>query len=170
MAIVRGKLADFNSAYAKRHGHAPKPLELQRIESQVEPVIRSCGRVPENVLAALDLESDATYEFVAEIRSGDTVVVKAGQGVFQLTFTRIDEFGMLVAMGFSDGRHDYEHHIADGEEGRVKVWGGMLPNFRCFEVTAEMIPMHQDGTGILACVMITALTDISEGPFYLEPA
>jgi hypothetical protein len=170
MATVRGKLVDFNSAYAKRHGHAPKPPGLRGIESRVEPIIRSCGGVPENILAALDLETDSRYEFVAEIRSGDTVVAKAGRGFFQITFIGIDSFGMLVAKGFSGGLHDYEHHIAEGEEDRVKVWGGMLPDFRCFEVTAERLPLHQDGNGILARVRITALADDSEGPFYLEPA
>ncbi|MFH0884993.1 MAG: hypothetical protein V1861_04745 [Candidatus Micrarchaeota archaeon] len=166
MACDGRKLVDFNSAYAKRHGHTPRPLQRQALETQIETIIKSGGRTSGKVLAELDLESEPGYDIVKNIRRGDTIIARAGRGVFQLTFTHIDDFGMLVAMAFSNGRYEFEHHIAEG--GEEKVWGGMLMDFRGFQVVAERLPLHQDGNGVLACVRITAVTDASLGPFSFE--
>jgi len=168
MAGQKDKLVDFNSAYAKRHGHPPEPLARQRLETQVESIIHSCSGKPENVVAELDLEARASHDIVKNVRCGDTLVAKAGRGVFQLTFTHIDDYGALVAMAFANGRYEFEHHIAEGAKEKVKVWSGMLMDFRGFQVTAERLPLHQDGNGVLACIRITAMTDASLGPFSFE--
>jgi hypothetical protein len=161
-------LADFNAAYAKRHGHAPEPLKRWRRETQAEAIIKSSVGKPEKVVAELDLEERAGHDIVKNVRRGDTLVARAGRGVFHITFTHIDDFGMLVAMAFSNGRYEFEHHIAEGAEGRVKVWGGMLMDFRGFALNAERLPLHTEGDGVLACIRITAETDASLGPFSFE--
>ncbi|MCI0503808.1 hypothetical protein L0Y65_03790 [Candidatus Micrarchaeota archaeon] len=164
MAKPRNTLGDFTSAYTKRHGRPPEPLRKFRKETQPEAIIRSCGGKPEKVVAELDLEFEPANEIVVNVQSGDTILARAVQGFFQMTFTGIDGIGSLVAMTFANGTK-FEHHIAEGENGKVKVWGGLLPDCRGFVVHAERLQLEQDGKGLLACVRITTVTDASHGPF-----
>jgi hypothetical protein len=168
MANQARKLGDFNSAYAKAHGHPPKSPRRQEHEVQAETIVKSIGGKPTNIVARMDLEKCARYEFLLEIESGDTMVAKAGGGILQLTFTHLDGSGRLVAMAYSNGGYQYEHTIFPRE--KVRVWSGMLMDYSGFVISAERLALRDNRSNLIACVRLNAVTGISLGSFSIDPA
>ncbi len=163
MAKANCKIADFNSAYFRRHGTQPKPLNSERYKLQAETIISAAGCSPGPIIAELDLEAKPKWELFRIVSSGDSMVAKAGRGIFQLTFTALDGHGRLVFMAFNSGRYEGEGYLAEGEV--LKVWGGLLMDFRGFSVTLERMQLHKEREGALGCVRICAIADASMGPF-----
>jgi hypothetical protein len=160
------KARDFRSAHAKLRSDAPKALLGQ--EAQAETIVKSCGGKPTRIVAEMDLEAKRGYDFLLNVRGGDTVVANAGRSVFQLTFTHLDDSGRLVAMASSNGEYRDEHHISEGE--KVKVWSGMLMDTRGFRITAEGIAVRKNESGVIAYVRMNAVKGISLGSFSIDPA
>jgi hypothetical protein len=163
MAGKQSMIADFNSAYFRKHGTAPKPLRRELFAVQAETVILAAGCKPGRIIAEIDLESKPSWDILRNVSSGDSILARAGRGLFQLTFIRLDRHGRLVCMAFNSGRYEGEMQLSEGDV--QKVWGGLLMDFRGFRLTVERLQLHQDGDGALGCIRMSAAADASLGPF-----
>ncbi len=147
------RIVDFNAAYARVHGHQPRPIERQNLQGQVEAIFSSAGCRPERVIAEMDLECGQSHDIFRTVRKGESIVARAGRAVFSLTFLREDG-GDLVASAFNNGRYEGEIFLSENES--AKVWCGTLMDGRLFRLTLKRIASFHGGVGKLGCVELSA--------------
>lgn len=157
MAIrtTAARVYDFNSAYARVHGHAPRVRAGFGADVQVEDLIQLHNGHKPAIIAKLDIGKRREQTFTADVCEGDAIFCKAGMDYFQLTFIGIDRYGMLVGRAFRNGVRVFDHHLAEGFDNALPIWEGFLEGGQRFELSIGRLSLERHGN-VLGRVLVAA--------------
>ncbi len=150
------KLIDFNSAYKKRNGRQPKPIERTLMVDNITAMDKLLSPDPKKIIVEINLEDKSCkQDYSREVRTNDQIIVRAGRCEFRLAFAQIDSNGNLVTLALiNKERFDFTPSISS--DGNEKVWSGLLSDKRYFEIRVKRIPTYSIDPGVIANVEITA--------------